>query len=101
MSATPRPIMTTWHVDGAKRISLVDMTQEEADRIILAVNAFDALLAVAKAASVLNKMAPTLRPPSALGDAQEILMFKLMALDATHPDWLEWSTHDGSRVTQA
>ncbi len=58
---------------------------DDARFIVRAVNAFDALLAVAKQATVITDCEKTWDPtPSYLGEA-------VNALDAAHPGWREWA----------
>jgi hypothetical protein len=106
MSATPRPWKehTQFHriLLGADERDAPDLDAEDVhviaevnahddgELILKAVNAFDALVAVAKAAvPVVRDHAQAGPHECDAGDAQDLPQ-ALAALDATHPDWRDW-----------
>lgn len=109
MSATPRPwdigeqevtnvlaIVHKW-MGGSTEVAQIytdddeisDEMRANADLIVRAVNAFDALLAVARQADVHLHGKPGPRTP---GSCCSRVCELIDALDAAFPDWREWPT---------
>jgi len=78
MSATERPWLRG---EYPRELLYVMLSPEDAETAVMAVNAFDALLAVAKAAGSANDN------PGWVFEMSDALT----ALDAAHPDWREWA----------
>lgn len=75
-----------WAGDVAECRQLHPISRADLDLIVIAVNAFDALLAVAKAAHADHTFqADSKRTP--LADLDRALRI----LDAAHPGWREWT----------
>lgn len=90
MSATPRPWKRVGSYIGSEEMPVGEFEAgDDSDFILRAVNAFDALLVVARAQDSADHRQCTRDTYPC--DGCEAERIALAALDAAHPDWRAWA----------